>query len=69
MNTIENNKLIVQFMELNPTKVNENFYALAKNHVHITGKNAEIVIDGFSECAKYHSDWNWLIEVVLKFIN
>jgi hypothetical protein len=66
MNTTENNKLIVQFMELKPTKVNENFYSLAKNHVHITGKNPEIVISGFSECAKYNSDWNWLMEVVEK---
>jgi hypothetical protein len=66
MNTTENNKLIVEFMQLKPTKVNTDFYALAKNHVHITGKNPEIVINGFSECAKFHSDWNWLMEVVEK---
>ena len=66
MNTTENNKLIVQFMELKPIKVNTDFYALAKNHVHVTGKNTDIVISGFSECAKYNSDWNWLMEVVEK---
>jgi hypothetical protein len=69
MNTTENNKLIVQFMQLKPTKVNTDFYALAKNHVHITGKNPEIVISGFSECAKYNSDWNWLMELVEKIEN
>ena len=66
MNTTENNKLIVQFMELKPIKVNTDFYALAKNHVHVSGKNTDIVISGFSECAKYNSDWNWLMEVVEK---
>jgi len=69
MNTTENNKLIVQFMELKPIKVNTDFYALAKNHVHVTGKNTDIVISGFSECAKYNSDWNWLMEVVEKIAN
>jgi len=69
MNTTENNKLIVQFMELEPIKVSADFYALQKNHVHITGKNPEIVISGFSEFAKYNTDFNWLMEVVDKILN
>lgn len=69
MNTTENNKLIVKFMELEPIKVSTDFYALEKNHVHITGRNPEIVISGFSEFAKYNTDWNWLMEVVEKIEN
>lgn len=63
-NLAENNRLIAEFMEIKPILVSTNFYALQKDHVHITGKNTDIVMFGFSTSAKYHSDWNWLMEVV-----
>jgi hypothetical protein len=66
MNTTENNKLIADFMELKPIFISPDFYGIQKDHVHITGKNTDFVMFEFSKSAKYHSDWNWLMEVVEK---
>lgn len=66
MNTTENNKLIAEFIGLKPRLVSPDFYAMQKDNIHITGHKPEVVLFGFSESAKYHSDWNWLIEVIKK---
>ena len=59
MNTTENNKsetnrLIAEFMGIVFTKDNK------ANHPRIKAPYPPI------ECFKYHSDWNWLMEVVEK---
>lgn len=60
MNTTENNKLIAEFMQLEKNDLSsKNFeligYAKDENSVFLRPKNL-----------KYHSDLNWLIEVVEK---
>jgi len=52
MNTTENNKLIAEFMQLEENNSSE--YLWHKIHIH--NKND----------LYYHSDWNWLMEVVEK---
>jgi hypothetical protein len=66
MNIQENNKLLAEFMELKPILISTDFYGIQKDHVHITGKNTDFVMFEFSKSAKYHSDWNWLMQVVDK---
>lgn len=53
----ENNKLIAEFMGIVFTKDNK------ANHPRISAPYPPI------ECFKYHSDWNWLMEVVEKIEN
>jgi len=52
MNTTENNKLIAEFMQLEENNSSE--YLWHKIHIH--NKND----------LYYHSDWNWLMEVIIK---
>lgn len=54
MNTTENNKLIAEFMGWD---CKNNFYCIAPNSLD----------DGWSyEDLKFHSDWNWLMQVIEK---
>ena len=56
--TTENNKIIAEFMGFIP--ITESDF-LADNY-KVKKKDILMVI----ECTKYHSDWNWLMEVVEK---
>ena len=70
-NIIENNKLIAEFMGLNKTKM---FFNLKTgNYVKKETADCDItVVDVYLKNNKpitnfyYHSDWNWLMEVVEK---
>lgn len=70
-NIIENNKLIAKFMGLNKTKM---FFNLKTgNYVKKETADCDIkVVDVYLKNNKpitnfyYHSDWNWLMEVVEK---
>lgn len=56
--TTKNNKIIAEFMGFIP--ITESDF-LADNY-KVKKKDILMVI----ECTKYHSDWNWLMEVVEK---
>jgi|688.fasta_scaffold106141_6 hypothetical protein len=60
MNTTENNKLIAEFMgrSISPITLAE-FRKLKPRDKHL-------VNGAFVEDLQYHSDWNWLMEVVEK---
>lgn len=60
---IENNKIIAEFMDLKPVKVFGN-YSISKDHVSVNCENSNDAINSFCKSTKYHSDWNWLMEVV-----
>ena len=73
-NIIENNKLIAKFMGLNKTKM---FFNLKTgNYVKKETADCDIkVVDVYLKNNKpitnfyYHSDWNWLMQVVEKIEN
>ena len=56
MNTIENNKIIAEFMGY---KVDTDLYG----GIPVNGMKT---ITSTSDCLKFHKDWNWLMEVVEK---
>ena len=65
METIENNKIIVEFMGLKPIEVFGS-YSISKDHVSVNCKTEVEAFESFCKSTKYHSDWNWLMEVVEK---
>jgi hypothetical protein len=71
MKATENNKLIAEFMGYKPTKCNNGFAwdfgkAIPSNQhkFPIQGR----LIDQYCDYLKFHSDWNWLMEVVNKVL-
>jgi len=71
MNTTENNKLIAEFMELKTDKM---FFNL-KTGNYVKKENEDCEVNAVTVFIKnnkpvtnfnYHSDWNWLMEVVEK---
>ena len=64
MNT-ENNRIIAEFMDLKPVEVFGN-YSISKDHVSVNCENSNDAMNSFCQSTKYHSDWNWLMEVVEK---
>jgi hypothetical protein len=64
MNT-ENNRIIVDFMGIKPVYVFGK-YSLAKDHIHVNCTTETETLNSFCKSTKYHSDWNWLMEVVEK---
>ena len=64
--TIENNKLIAEFMGAKPNKGGEyEMYGIIQNIED--GENEQHFF--FSSEMKFHTDWNWLMEVVEKIEN
>jgi hypothetical protein len=64
MNTIENNKLIAEFLGyVNTTPNDKDFSIYEGNTLNIKG-NVKNLIEPMS--MEFHSDWNWLMEVVAK---
>ena len=64
--TIENNKLIAEFMGAKPNKGGEyEMYGIIQNIED--GENEQHLF--FSSEMKFHTDWNWLMEVVEKIEN
>ena len=61
MNTLENNKLIAEFLsvKMHPCETIENFKFLPM-------EERGLYNGYFIEDLKYHEDWNWLMEVVEK---
>ena len=69
MNTIqENNKLIAEFMGVfNKILSTGNIHSWSDAPFYYTTEDTkEKVIKNISKYSKYHTDWNWLIEVVQK---
>jgi hypothetical protein len=62
MNTIENNKLIAEFMGCYQN--NEGFWGFENTPNHKRWHT-----DRFLDCTKYDTDWNWLMLVVEKISN
>lgn len=62
-NTIENNRLIAEFMEIKPLQIG-NRYSISKDHCTSNCTDREETILGFCKMAKYYSNWEWLMEVV-----
>ena len=62
MNTTENNKLIAEFMGYNKTTMNNGKKELWTIGSTSDNKNYFEFVDGLV----FHSDWNWLMQVVEK---
>ena len=67
MNT-ENNKIIAEFMGVNDKVLSTgNIYSWSDAPFYYTTEDTKAkVINNIAKYSKYHSDWNWLIEVVEK---
>ena len=65
MNTVEKNKMINIFMGLKPVEIFGRF-SISKDHVSVCCDTSDETMESFSKSTKYHSDWNWLMEVVDK---
>ncbi len=63
--TEENNKLIAEFLQ--PTTTNGNFYfpQFKEPYIYQGALNGYSEVFGLSEL-KFHTSWNWLMEVVNK---
>lgn len=68
MNTVEKNKMINIFMGLKPVEIFGRF-SISKDHVSVCCDTSDETMESFSKSTKYHSDWNWLMEVVEKIEN
>ena len=68
MNTTENNKLIAEFMGVFDKILSTgNIHSWSDATFYYTTEDAkEKVIKNISKYSKYHSDWNWLMQVVEK---
>jgi len=67
MNTIENNKIIAEFMVLRPKSELDGVYSYSDMpFVSIRENDIKKVWRSALECVKYSSDWNWLMPVVDK---
>jgi len=61
----EGNKLIVEFMELKPTKWG-GMYSVSQDHCTCRESTPEKALNGFASIAKYHESWDWLTPVLAK---
>ena len=62
-NTVENNRLIAEFMGLKPVNVFGG-WSVSKDHVSVNSATEEEAMQSFCKSTKYDSDWNWLMEVI-----
>lgn len=62
---IDNNRMIAEFMGLNPVKVFGR-YSVSKDHCTSVEDTEEAAMAGFANIAKYHISWDWLMPVVEK---
>ena len=65
-NIAENNKLIRNFMGLQPTLNKPYFYSYRDGVFFSSNGTLEEVSKSMDEYVKYSTDWNWLMEVVQK---
>lgn len=63
--TTKNNKIIAEFIGLKPIEVFGS-YIVSKDHVSVNCKTELEAFNSFCKSTKYHSSWNWLMEVVEK---
>jgi hypothetical protein len=61
MNTIENNKIIADFMGLSTISFEKDMYVLKWKNNLVQPKDDTVF--------KFHLDWNWIMEVVEKIEN
>jgi hypothetical protein len=67
MNTQEeNNRLIVDFMEIKPLESNGEYTWSDSPYYFVRYKEKEKTMVAISEYAKYHTSWDWLMPVVEK---
>jgi len=67
MKTTENNKIIAEFMGLKPKCELDGVYSFSDlPFFSIRENDIDKVVEGIAKYAKYHSNWNWLMEVVEK---
>ncbi len=64
MNTTENNKLIAEFMGAKYDK--DTTFPIHKNDLWLPNHGVCNFVDNNGKSLKFHSDWNWLMEVVEK---
>ena len=72
--TTENNKIIAEFMGLNKTKMFFNLKSgnyVKKETVDCDIKAVDVYLKNNKPITNfyYHSDWNWLMEVIEKILN
>jgi len=67
MTTKDKNKIIAQFMGLRPKLESPDVYSFSDSPWFVTrGNDPEKIMDDIANYAKYHSDWNWLMPVLIK---
>lgn len=67
MGTIENNKMIAEFMGVKPLMESPDVYTYSDLPFYsIREDNPEDVMEGIAKYVKYSSSWDWLIPVVEK---
>ena len=67
---IENNKLIMEFMEIKPKKGFSNKWHYADTpFISINDDSYEKVEETIAEYVKYNSSWDWLMPVYKKICN
>ncbi len=65
MTTTDKNRIIAQFMGLRPKLESPDVYSFSDSPWFVTrGSDPEKIMDDIANYAKYHSDWNWLMEVI-----
>lgn len=67
MNTVENNKIIAEFMGLELEETISTKFVYARNEFNNPNKENDYQTNFYEEQElKYHYDWNWLMQVVEK---
>lgn len=68
METIDKNKMIIDFMGIKPKLSHDKkvFSYADSPYFHCTGESEEEVLNSVAKYVKYDTDWNWIMKVVEK---
>jgi len=66
---MESNRIILEFMDVHPKKI-MNYYTWNDSiWFSVREKSEEKAMNSIVKYSKYHTDWNWLMEVIEKCSN
>jgi len=63
---LQGNALIIEFMEIKPIWNGSEYIYTDSPFYYTTEKDLEKIMKNIIEYAKYHSDWNWLMNCIIK---
>jgi len=69
MKNLENNKLIADFMNVQPIQYDEHYQWSDGVYFSISGVEKDKVLQHIYEYVKYVSSWDWIMPVVVKCFN